>query len=425
MKIINEIFNRFKSLLSSGTAGLEKDFHSYLDSETEVFGTDGIPKPFKFEAAAALRRLTNGRKFDEKFISELGLSNEGELIFKSMTVKLLRFAEAALGNKKTKNSPLQPWQCALFISPNIHPNATICTSSDESQNVIFIFINAGLILEVCHRVCAVFSRPEFWEVLNGQHQNHIKDADIVDGNIRWMNILPQSDRIAHISLSVIEKSLIMVLFHELAHFYRGHLGYLHCELNCSASLNETNEAYEANETQDNNKQGTLARNTRRLLELDADQFSGKLSSAFWRLLDYPAKGPEDAQIESFYMEILASTISVFLIINDNGPSDEYYSAIWRAHHFIENFNLDFFVNYAPDNPADESGNTKIHTQLYELIFAFEAAYKALNWGDGFSNTRLEAETRTLLESDSIDLKNLTEILAKYFPFTWTFVTNEH
>lgn len=388
-------------------------FSKYYDEKSGVFCIGNIPLRIKQEACSIIEgKLDSKVRFDQKYVDDLVLSQDGREIFDRALQGLSLYISKLIGEeRRKKNQPLYPWQCAVLFVPSLKFNAWVRLSQDERDNTALIFINVGILLENLNRLHISYSIPGFLELL--WHGTLAPDISF-EANTGYLNTLSPNPIFRAIATEVSVKASMLVIFHEYAHFLRGHISYLRSELSHSGEIYEAPEA-EPTESLDNT--------IRRVLEMDADQKAGSFASTFWRMLDHPAVSPKDCQNVSFSMEVISAVLSNNLILGQYGFSDRYYSPLWRTQHIIELFYNDFFY-VDKDLPKAERQRKReqISNEMYQiqlkLISEHERVYKIMGWGEGLSFDRVEREIDTLLGEDEVTLKELQPILEKYMPFNF-------
>lgn len=393
----------------------------YFDKEMQAYGIGPIPRNLKREVSALIDVETPGKKFDNAYLESFDLSVEGKKIFLSTLLMFFRCAAPVIGEAQGfRKTRLAKWRCALYFLPCEDVNASAILSADEKENTVFIILNSGLILTLLHRFCALFSVAGFFESIIDPNNKIVTATENLAAQQRlekasdWLKMLPSKPQQIAIAQICTVMAAMSVLLHELGHFMGGHLSYLRSEMRYAHPLKEI---------EDSTGHEPLPFNLRRLLELDADETAGRFASAIWRQYDYPSIGPDDAQVESFYMEMVLATICLYIVFEDYSETEEYFSPVWRTQIFLENFRSDFF-RYPKEMKADDPEKLRSQYQFVEwdarIISAVERAYQALGWGDGFSLARFEKETNTLLAADSHALNDLRTKLEGFMPHAWHF-----
>lgn len=394
---------------------------SFFDADLKAFAIAPIPLNLKREVAAQIDTRTPGRTFNTEYLDSILPAGVGRDLFELTLLNFLRCAAPVIGGKgiEQKNQ-LYPWKIALCFVPEETTNAWVRLSADKRANTAFIFMNAGVLLEPLHRLCTIFSVPQFFESFSYALDKgrgpplpdpiEYSETHAKDGN--WLSVIPKGNAVIT-AFSVCVKVAMAVLCHEVAHFMRGHLGYLQSELDYTGTLREV--PLEGEEDQ-------LEPNLRRLLELDADRVGARLAAVIWREYDHPAVGPEDAQNESFYFEMILAIVCLNLIFEESERTEKYYSPIWRTQHFLMEFNNHFFAvppgvdPYGRDSPSNGVHQFRTYAAVCS---ALERGYRILGWGGGLSFDRFHAETATL-DADSQALASMQEALVAYFPHKWHF-----
>ncbi len=390
-------------------------FQKYYDGNSGVFCIGNIPLRIKQEACSIIEgKLDSKVRFNEKYVDGLELSRDGREIFDRALQGLCIYISKLIGeDRRKKNQPLYPWQCAVVFVPSLKFNAWVRLSQDEKDNTTLIFINIGILLENLNRIHISYSIPGFMELL--WHDKLAPDIPF-KANPGYLNTLSSNPIFSAIATEVSIKAAMLVVFHEYAHFLRGHISYLRSELSHSG------EIYEAPETE---SEQSLDNTIRRVLEMDADQKAGSFASTFWRMLDHPAVSPKEFQNESFSMEVISAVLSNNLILGQYEFSDRYYSPLWRTQHIIEFFYSDFFyVDKELPEIEKQRKREKISNDMFKiqlkLVSEHERVYRIMGWGDGLSFERVEREIHTLLGEDDAILKELQPALTKYMPFNFFY-----
>ena len=119
------------------------------------------------------------------------------------------------------------------------------------------------------------------------------------------------------------------------------------------------------------------------------------------------------------MQMLISTVGLFMAFDDYEHSLNYYTPLWRTQHFMLSFYRSFFalppgVKYEDKNSPENSIDNFIHYLSVEE--SITRSQKYLQWGQGFSYERLEQDSKTLLDKDSIRLSQLKKNLEKHIPY---------
>lgn len=389
---------------------MEDPFSLYYEEKAEVFCIGKIPLRIKQEARSIIKgKLTNDIQFNRDYVNSLDLSSEGKEIFDSALSQLSFWISKLVGMKKRrKGQSLYPWQYAVIIVPSLSFNAWVRLSYDEKDNTAMIFLNVGVLLENLDRLHATFSTPGFLEEFWSGKAPIEKPLEIKQG---YLCNLSENQVFRAMATEISIKAAMFVVFHELAHFLRGHVSYLRGELDHSGEIHEAPTS---------NTEEVLDNTTRRVMEVDADQMAGIFASQFWRQFDHPAVSPKEFRNEAFSLEVMSAILSNNLILGQYEFSDKYYSPIWRTQHILEFFYKDFF--YVDETlPLLERQNRreKISRDMYklqlELMSEHERSYKIMGWGKGLSTERLEKETDSLLGDDQLAFNRLIPVLAKYMP----------
>ena len=390
-------------------------FERYYDKKAEVFCIGYVPAQIKGEALALIEgKLGNKTRFNREYIDSLGLSVRGRELFDAAFSQFLYWTSKLFVSKKRKKSQsLHPWQCAVIIVPSLSFNAWTNISFDEKVNTALIYFNIGVLLENLDRLQAVFSVPGFLEAQRKKEIPVVVPFAAKSGALCNLsgNIIYQE-----IAVDISIKASMMVLFHEFAHFLRGHTGYIRGELTHSEAI------YQAPAP------GTgkgLDDTTRRIMEFDADQMAGVLASQFWRLFDHPVVAPESERNETFFMVIISSVISNNLILGQYGFTNEYYSPVWRIQHTLEMFyqdavGVDKALSSVEKRKYRECVSQKFHSYQQALLLEFECAYKMLGLGPGLSYERVPEENSRLLDSDLEEHARLTLEFKRYMPSNFCF-----
>lgn len=413
MKLKSIINAMAQTCFSKNTKKTFNPFSKYYDEKSGVFCIGNIPLRIKQEACSIIEgKLGEKARFDQKYVDRLGLSQDGRKIFDRALQGLSLYISKLIGEEgRKKNQPLYPWQCAVIFVPSLKFNAWIRPSHDEKDNTALIFINIGVLFENLNRLHTSYSMPGFLELL--WHGKLAPDISFKE-NPGYLNNLSPNPIFRAIATEISVKASMLVIFHEYAHFLRGHLSYLRVELSHSGEIHEAPDSEPAE---------SLDNSIRRVLEMDADQKAGSFASTFWRMLDHPAVSPEDCRNESFSMEFISAVLSNNLILGQYDFSDRYYSPLWRAQHIIEFFYIDFFhVDKNLPKAERQSKRNLINNEMYQiqlkLISEHERVYRIMGWGEGLSFERVERDIDTLLGEDEAALKELQPALEKYMPFNF-------
>lgn len=413
--MFSQYFAKFRK-----TGQAERTLDFYFDKKVGAYGIGDLPDNLKLEVASLIDARTPGKKFDTEYIRSLDLSEEASRLFSLTLYSFFTCAEHLVGGKTSQtSSAFKGWRIGLYFVPSADVNALVKLSADEKANTVFILLNAGLILALLHRFCALFSVPGFFESMSAaDHQTmnpirHSPGAQMPQREGAWLAVLPASPRqiaIAHLCTIM---AAITVLCHEFGHFVGGHLSYLRQRHRNASGLEEISSKV-------NND--ALPDSLRRLLELDADRLAGAFASVLWRELDYPWIGPEDAQVESFYLEFVLSAICLYIVFEECSATTDYFSPAWRVEHFLTEFRGDFFHQADNGSASPEKRDPGQETFAFDnkIRHAVEQAYVALGWGNGFSYQRIETETTTLFNGDILALASLKEELVPFMPHVWQF-----
>jgi hypothetical protein len=371
--------------------------HDFLDPARGTCHVGDLPVPLHMEAAEWIHFRCGGSRFDADFLNGLELGDEQRNCFEAIVVAFLRVAERIVGAKAPREGDAAwPWRLSVFIAPTLEVNACVKSSFDSKQHTIFIVINAGLLLQLAHRVSAVLQTPSFVRTFGGEPEVPASSAAAPPSRHGpWLVPLHGNPLVLMATLY----AAVMVLTHELAHFYRGHLHLARSVFGDDALLEESDTRGEAHPER-------LPPNERRLLELDADETAGRLASMLWRQLDHPQFGPEDSPNENFFFGMLLGTTCLFMLLDETVASERYYSPFWRLRITVATFNRDYFA--APDDADAEHAADSIEVfKLTETVIeACEAAHRELGWSEGLDSRRFLAETEVLLADDRQALQRL-------------------
>lgn len=411
MKLNSMLNTVARACFSNKTKKDFNPFSKYYDEKSGVFCIGNIPLRIKQEACSIIEgKLGKGARFDQRYVDGLGLSQDARGIFNRALQGLSLYISKLIGEEgRKKGQPFYPWQCAVIFVPSPKFNAWIRLSYDERDNTALIFINAGVLFENLDRLHTSYAIPGFLELL--WHDKLAPDISFKE-NPGFLNNISSNPIFRAIATEISVKASMLVVFHEYAHFLRGHLSYLREELSHSGEIHEAPDSESVESLDDS---------IRRVLEMDADQKAGTFASTFWRMLDHPAISPEDCKNESFSMEFISAVLSNNLILGQYGFSDRYYSPLWRTQHIIEYFYIDFFhVDKGLSEAERHNKRNLISNEMYQLqlklISEHERVYRIMGWGEGLSFERVERDIDTLLGEDEIILKQLQPILEKYMPF---------
>jgi hypothetical protein len=396
IKIISSLIKKFHS-----ASGKPRELLSFYDRDTATLGVGALPRSLRFEAAALIKDRTQGKVLDAVYLQSLPIAEGGRICVEEVLTHFLRLAQSFANNKP---SPYKPWRIGLFIYPDTEFNASIKISDEPRQNTIFIFFNVGVILQLCNRFNSLLCNNEFLPKFA-----HNVEPSVASNSSMWLANVPTCITRQKLATHLALFGSMNVLFHELAHFYRGHLTYLR---NSEWALSELFEVEGFTEV------SSLPFNERRLLELDADQFAGKLASNFWRQANHPTVGPKEDANENFYMLFVVAALITFLMMDDTIKTARYYSPLWRLHQFMDYFDKDHF--------ALEPGETKESAQgkLLDLIMSIhahiESSSEKVGLNGEFSYERFDIETATLLGDDAKRYAEMAEKIAPFRPDTYSF-----
>ena len=385
-------------------------FDRYYDKHAQVFCLGNIPVQIKQEACSIIEgKFGRGARFNREYVDSLGLSASSRKIFDDAFSQLLFWVSKLVVFKpRKKGQLLYPWQYAVIIVPSLNFNAWVSLSFDEKENTALIFLNIGVLFENLDRLHASFSTPGFLaSLLRGENPG---EEVFVPKQGRLCNLSENADFRA-IATDMSIKASMMVVFHEFAHFFRGHVCYLRGKPEHSGEVHEAPVP---------DAEAALDDTLRRIIEFDADQLAGVLASQFWRLFDHPVVSPEEDRNEAFLTAIVAAVISNNLILGQYGFTDRYYSPAWRVQHTLEMFYSDYFgVGKKLFPMVNQARRQKVSAQLHDFQLAwiaeFERAYRMLGLGGGLSYQRVGVENITLLGSDCLEHKRLQLEFKKYMP----------
>ncbi|QNH18580.1 hypothetical protein HEP74_03752 [Xanthomonas sp. SS] len=368
-----------------------------------------LPEPLHMEAAEWIHFRCGGRRFDADFLDGLELGDEQRKCFEAILVTFLRVAERIVGAKAPrKGDAAWPWRLSVFIAPTLEVNACVKSSFDSKQHTIFIVINAGLLLQLTHRISAVLQTPSFTRTFGIEPAISKASTAPPSKHGPWLVPLHGNPLVLMATLY----AAVMVLTHELAHFYRGHLHLTRNVFGDDALLEESDTRGEV-------RSERLPPNERRLLELDADETAGRLASVLWRQLDYPQFGPDDSSNENFFLGMLLGTTCLFLLLDETVASERYYSPFWRLRITVASFNRDYFA--APDDADAEhaADSIEVFKLMQTVIEACQAAHRELGWSEGLDSRRFLAEAEVLLADDRQALQDLLlNRLAPLMPYAF-------
>ncbi|MGH8493099.1 MAG: hypothetical protein ACRERR_08355 [Moraxellaceae bacterium] len=377
----------------------------YIDVDEGLCGIGYIPNNIKKEISAVVRGRAGSEVLSEDYLREVGVSEDGLKQILPVIDNFLALSRSVIGDKKPKSGdPLFPWVQALYISPEISVNACVRISSDIKAATVYVIFNAGVFVQLTHRVSAMLADDGFLKSFGMQSSgaeaklNPPKNGD-------WVNTLPLDPRKKEIARQVAFFGASIILSHELAHFYRGHLGYLRNKLGLSFG---TYESF-LNDLSDD----VAAQDVIRLLELDADQAAGTFFSTIFREFDHPTPGPKDGHNERFLFYVMIAITSTYILFEDVAPSRKYYSPSWRIHHVFNGFINNFF-----SEPPNEEDKKELIDMLFKVIKEVEECYERLGWGNGFTYGTALPEAEQLINKDSLDLKELEAEFAEFMPHLW-------
>lgn len=368
----------------------------FLDPVRGTCHVGDLPEPLHIEIAAWIRLHCKGSRFDAHFLDGLELGTAQRRCFETILVTFLRIAERVVGDRGPRQGePGWPWRRSVFIAPTLEVNACVKFSFDLKQQTLFIVINAGLLLQLAHRISAVLQTSSFRRSFGIDRAAPIASTAPPQKHGPWLTPLHDHPLVLMATLS----AAMLVLTHELAHFYRGHL-HLTRRTSGDDAVLEERDASGATAT------AGLPSSQRRLLELDADETAGTLASVLWRLLDYPQFGPDDSPNENFYCGMLLGSTCLFLLLDETVASAHYYSPFWRLRITMATFNRDYFAAPGDTDAEHAADSIEVFRLMQRMVEACEAAHRELGWGEGLDGRRFLAETEALLDRDRRALQQL-------------------
>ena len=390
----------------------------FVHSDINAFAIADLPRNLLIEAKFYAAFQVGGVLLNESHLDALNIGDNIKGHLEETFLQVLKASSLIVPKASKKKSGIYPWKVGLFFVSNLSLNATVKLSVDKSQNIAFIFLNFGLILQLLSRLYGLMSVPNFFESMQPDSVTRIAIDETGERrpSDAWFSAIPDNARKIQIASHCCVIAVICVLFHELSHFYRGHQTFLAEEYRFSDALFEV-------ETDDQRDSSAFPDSIRRLLELDADSTAGGLAATFWRELDHPAISAEDTRNEAFFMQFLIGTICLYSSLEIYKLSSDYYSPIWRTQHFLKFFYRGFFalpkgVNY--DNPESPENSSMVSSLYFKVADAMEAAERVLGWGTGYSTERWDLETPVLNERDGPALAKLQKRIRQYQPIIFFY-----
>jgi len=402
MKIPKFLFKSFRTKVAK-----LPNIDDYLDAPAGVWCLGYIPSNLKFQVGAQLRYDSKQMlPFSEAFLREVVKDDEGFQRAKFALQLFIYFADQIIGGKSSGPiGPVDPWCMVLCISRDLEVNASAHLTSDGDAATVVITINAGVFVTLAHRLLAMFADESFMQNLgvapirkSGSTTKKTPD----DGS--WCAQMPNNANLQMVAAWTTALAAIQVLQHELAHFFRGHLALI------LARNPQRPEDCKLLEIDNELRPPLIDPDTRRCLELDADEAAGTTYATVMRIFDHPVPGPEDGKIERFYVLTILAAVSTFIIFEEGSPSRNYYPPAWRVHQFFGSFINEFFSQALDDN--DDNATWKI---LEDVMSHVEARYSDLNWGDGFDLQAASASTNELLSKDLPKRVALAKDFSQYMP----------
>ncbi|OBR49235.1 hypothetical protein [Paraburkholderia tropica] len=378
----------------------EFDLDDFVDLDTGVCGIGDIPRNLRQEIAAAIAAKTGSQAVvSTQYLRDMGLSNDDIELVQPVLSYFLSFAKHIVGDQAPKKGDaLYPWAQSLFLSPDKSVNAWVRLSRDLEHRVLFIVVNVGTVIELTKRSLALMADDQLVRWLGGAAQDRAAPSMAFPAIPSNKNLIVVAQQIARFAATAI-------LCHELAHFYRGHLGYLRTNFQLM-ELQEFEAAQQEAPTNPNV-------NVRKLLEFDADEFGGALYTQLMRLLDFPAVGPDEDRTVRFLASTMLATSTVYATFEEYGRSNQYYTASWRAHQFFRGFFVSFVVPGTPEHEIDEAMK-----KFFEVLTLVSGVFQRTGWGNGLDLHAAVGESDRFLASERASREKLAAEFEKFAPERW-------
>lgn len=383
------------------------EIDDYLDLNSGVWCLGDIPANLRQEIAADIRCSSGqARPFSEAYLREVVSDQEGFEVVKFALQFFLSMAVKIIGTKQPgRDSSLYPWVKALCISPDISVNASAQLAIDTKATTVFLTINAGVFVQQAHRLLAMFADEQFIQDLSkppvhrsGETVEKVPDAG------KWCKLKSDNSNLRLVAAWITTLAAMLVFYHEQAHFYRGHLGFIR-ERRGELKLLEVVDI-PAQRTSDDD-------DLRRLLEFDADHAGGVLYGVVMREFDHPVPGPADGKNERFLVLTIVAAASMFIAFEEKMASRRYYPPAWRIHHFMNGFMESFFSQPMPDQ--DRAFLTET---VFTVMQHVEARYANLSWHSEFDMGAAVAQNEMFFRQDIPGRTELEKEFKDFMPHLW-------
>lgn len=394
------VFGWIKNTLGAEAPPPEFDLNDFVDQVNRVCGIGDIPRNLRQEVAAVIAAKTRSQAVvSNEYLRDIGLNNDDVELVRPVLSYFLSFAKHIVGDKAPKKGDmLFPWAQSLFLSPDESVNASVRLSRDLEHRTLFIIVNVGTIIELTKRSLALMADDQLVSWFGGNVQ-----ASATQSNA--FPIIPSNKNLVVIAQQIACFAAVAILCHELAHFYRGHLGYLRTEF----QLMELQE-FEVG-PQEVPASPTL--NVRKLLEFDADEFGGAVYTHLMRLLDFPAVGPVEDRTVRFLASTMLAVSAVYATFEEYGRTDKYYTASWRAHQFFRGFFVSFVVDGTAEHEIDEAMK-----KFFDVLMLVSEVFQRTGWGNGLDLKATTSESDKFLASERSSREELAAVFEKYTPERW-------
>lgn len=400
LDLTKTVFGWIKSKLGAEIPPPEFDLDDFVDQDTRVCGIGDIPRNLRQEIAAIIVAKTGSRAVvSNEYLRDIGLSDNDVELVRPVLSYFLSFSKYIIGDKAPKKGDmLYPWVQSLFLSPDKSVNASVRLSRDLAHRTLFIIVNVGTIIELTKRSLALMADDQLVSWFGGSIQIGASQSSAFP-------TIPSNKNLVVVAQQIACFAAAAILCHELAHFYRGHLGYLRAEF----KLKELQE-FEADSQEVPTK---LDVNVRKLLEFDADECGGAIYTKLMRLLDFPAVGPDEDRTVRFLASTMLAISTVYATFEEYGRSDKYYTASWRANHFFRGFFVSFVAAGAAEHEIDQGMK-----KFFDVLMLVSGALQRAGYGTGLDLNAATGETDKFLTSERALREQLAAVFEKYTPERW-------
>ncbi|HDR8952667.1 M48 family metalloprotease [Burkholderia vietnamiensis] len=400
LDLTKTVFGWIKNKFGDEVPPPEFDLDGFVDRSAGVCGIGDIPRNLRQEVAAIILAKTGSKAIvSNEYLRDIGLGDDDLALVRPVLSYFLSFSKYIIGDEAPrKGDMLYPWVQSLFLSPDESVNASVQLSRDLQHRTLFIIVNVGTIIELTKRSLSLMADDQLVSWFGGNVQvgaTHSNVFPVVPGN---KNLVVVAQQIACFAAAA-------VLCHELAHFYRGHLGYLRTEF----KLKELQE-FEADSREVPTKVDV---NVRKLLEFDADECGGAVYTKLMRLLDFPAVGPDEDRTVRFLASTMLAISTVYATFEEYGRSDKYYTASWRANHFFRGFFVSFVAAGTAEHEIDEGMK-----KFFDVLMLVSGALQRAGYGTKLDLNAATGETDKFLTSERALRQELAAIFEKYTPERW-------